>query len=77
MMRVSKWGNSLGVRLPAAVVAALDLREGDTVDVHVEGARSFAVAKAPAPDELLARVRRMRGRLPRDFKFDRFDAHAR
>ncbi|WP_254045379.1 AbrB/MazE/SpoVT family DNA-binding domain-containing protein [Thiohalocapsa sp. ML1] len=25
-MQVSKWGNSLAVRLPAAVVEALDLR---------------------------------------------------
>lgn len=78
-MRVSKWGNSLAIRLPAAVVATLDLRDGDAVDVHVEGARSFAVEKTrvPDPDELLARVRRLRGRLPADFKFDRLEAHER
>jgi antitoxin MazE len=28
-MQVSKWGNSLAVRLPAAVVEALGLKEGD------------------------------------------------
>ena len=28
-MQVSKWGNSLAVRLPRAVVDALDLKEGD------------------------------------------------
>ena len=27
-MQVSKWGNSLAVRLPAAVVEALALKEG-------------------------------------------------
>ncbi len=27
-MRVSKWGNSLAVRLPAVLVQALDLKEG-------------------------------------------------
>jgi antitoxin component of MazEF toxin-antitoxin module len=28
-MRVAKWGNSLAVRLPASVVDALELKEGD------------------------------------------------
>ena len=28
-MQVAKWGNSLAVRLPSAVVEALDLKEGD------------------------------------------------
>lgn len=76
-MRISKWGNSLAIRLPASVVAALDLKDGDDVDVHVEGARSFSFEKKPDPGELLARVRRFRGRLPADFKFDRLEARER
>jgi antitoxin MazE len=31
IMQVSKWGNSLAVRLPAAVVEALNLKEGDQI----------------------------------------------
>jgi antitoxin component of MazEF toxin-antitoxin module len=42
-MLVSKWGNSLAVRLPAAVVEALDLQEGDDIEIQVEGARSLRV----------------------------------
>ena len=34
-MQVAKWGNSLAVRLPAAVVEALRLKEGDEIDIHV------------------------------------------
>jgi antitoxin MazE len=34
-MQVAKWGNSLAVRLPASVVQALDLKEGDEIDLHV------------------------------------------
>jgi antitoxin MazE len=30
-MHVAKWGNSLAVRLPAAVVEALQLKEGDVI----------------------------------------------
>jgi antitoxin MazE len=28
-MQVAKWGNSLALRLPAAIVEALSLKEGD------------------------------------------------
>jgi len=38
-MQVCKWGNSLAVRLPAAVVEALDLKEGDNIEIDVAGAR--------------------------------------
>ncbi len=76
-MQVSKWGNSLAVRLPASVVEALQLKEGDDIEVHVIGAREFAVKKAPGARELLARLRKFRGRLPADFKFDRIKANER
>ncbi len=76
-MQVAKWGNSLAVRLPASVVEALDLKPGDHIDIHVQGARSFAIEKSPGARELLARLRKYRGRLPSDFKFDRLEAHER
>jgi antitoxin MazE len=76
-MQVSKWGNSLAVRLPAAVVETLDLKEGDEIEIEVTGARRFAVKKALGTRELLARIRKYRGRLPADFKFDRLEANAR
>jgi len=76
-MQVAKWGNSLAIRLPAAVVEALSLREGDDIEIEVAGARAFEIRKKPEARELLARLRKYRGRLPADFKFDRLDAHAR
>lgn len=76
-MQVSKWGNSLAVRLPAAVVEALALKEGDEIEIHVVGARIFEVGRRPGARDLLARVRKFRGRLPADFKFDRLEAHER
>jgi antitoxin MazE len=76
-MQVAKWGNSLAVRLPASVVEALELKEGDTIEIHVAGVRSFEVAKAPSARELLARLRRFRGRMPATFKFDRMEANER
>jgi antitoxin MazE len=34
--RVSTWGNSLAIRLPKAVVASLQMREGQVVDLFIE-----------------------------------------
>lgn len=76
-MQVSKWGNSLALRLPAAVVEALGLNEGDDIEVRVAGTHTFEVKKRPGSRELLARLRRFRGKLPADFVFDRDDAHGR
>lgn len=76
-MQVAKWGNSLAIRLPAAVIAALKLKEGDEIEIHVADARKFAVARKPGRTELLKRLRAFRGRLPADFKFDRDEANAR
>jgi antitoxin MazE len=76
-MQVAKWGNSLAVRLPATVVEALELKPGDDIQIHVHGDRSFAIEKAPSALDLLARLRKFRGRLPADFKFDRAQIHER
>jgi len=76
-MRVAKWGNSLAVRLPATVVEALALKEGDEIEIHVADARDLGVSRRPGRDELIKRLRAFRGRLPDDFKFDREEANAR
>ncbi len=76
-MQVSKWGNSLAIRIPASVVETLALKEGDNVEIHVEGTRSFAIRKTADARELLERVRRLRGRLPEGFRFDRLKANER
>jgi antitoxin MazE len=76
-MQVAKWGNSLAIRLPRAVVEALGLKAGDNIDIHVADRRSFAVAKAPTAKQLLERLRKYRGRLPAGFRFDRLEANER
>ncbi len=48
-VKVAKWGNSLGVRLPKAAVEAAGLKPGAEVDVFVEGRdlRLTRVTKIP------------------------------
>jgi antitoxin MazE len=64
IMQVSKWGNSLAIRLPASVV-------------RVAGTGTFEVERTPSREEWLKRLRRFRGVIPADFKFDRDEANAR
>jgi antitoxin MazE len=76
-VRVAKWGNSLAIRLPGAVVQALELKEGDEIEVHVVGERSFDVARDDSRERALARIRGLRKDLPAGWKFDREEANAR
>jgi antitoxin MazE len=59
------------------VIEALELKEGDEIEIHVAAMRELAVARKPGRAELLNRLRAFRGRLPPDFKFDREEANAR
>ena len=45
--RVSKWGNSLAIRLPKAVVESLRVRDGESVDLAIE--RDALVVRAVRP----------------------------
>ena len=47
-MQVSKWGNSLAVRLPSAVVDSLGLKEGDQIEIRITGERVFEVRRDPS-----------------------------
>ncbi|MGA7915214.1 MAG: AbrB/MazE/SpoVT family DNA-binding domain-containing protein [Candidatus Acidiferrales bacterium] len=76
-MQVSKWGNSLAVRLPATVVDALDLKEGDQIEIRIAGDRAFEVSRDQSKPQALARLRKLRRFLPPGFVFDREDANAR
>jgi antitoxin MazE len=75
-MQIAKWGNSLAVRLPAQLVRELGLREGDRVELRPDEG-GLALSREPRPEEVLARLRRFRGRLPADQRLDRAAANGR
>lgn len=77
-MRVAKWGNSLAVRLPSAVVDALALKEGDEVELRPSSSKGkLEVVRRPTTQELIESLREFRGLLPPDFKFNRDEANER
>lgn len=76
-MKVSTWGNSLAVRIPAALVDELGLHDGDEVELTALGPAKLAIAADTLREEALARIRAMRVPLPPGYKFDREEANAR
>lgn len=76
-MQVARWGNSLAVRLPAAVVEALELKEGDQIEIRIADVRTFEIQRDRSRQDALARLRKLRRPLPPGFVFDRDDANAR
>lgn len=61
-IQVSKWGNSLAVRLPADYARTVGLREGDMVeaDISPSGAMTIIPDQAFDKQAFLRRVRRLR-----------------
>jgi len=76
-MQVAKWGNSLAVRLPAAVVNALELKEGDHIEIRVVGGREFVVSRDQSRQRALDTLRKLRRPFPPGFVFDREEANER
>jgi antitoxin MazE len=76
-MQVSKWGNSLAIRLPAKLVAELGLKEGDEIDVRTASERLLEIARKPTADELFDEMLKLRGSLSADYKFNREELYER
>jgi antitoxin MazE len=76
-MNVSKWGNSLAVRLPAAGVDALELKEGDEIEIGIAGSREFLVSRDRRRENAMDTIRRLARPLPPGFKFDREEVNER
>jgi antitoxin MazE len=76
-MRVARWGNSLAVRLPAAIVEALELKDGDEIEIAVAGSRKFVVKKDRTRERALAALFKLSRRMPKGFVFDREEANTR
>ena len=74
---VSKWGNSLAVRLPKALVEALNLSPGDELNVVEASKGRLAVEKIDKRAEFLRQVEQFQFPLPEGYKFDRDEANER
>jgi antitoxin MazE len=77
-MLVSKWGNSLAVRLPKALVDQLGLKEGDDLEVVAAGNGAIEVeTKEQRRQRALDHLASLNWKLPEGYKFDRDEANER
>jgi antitoxin MazE len=76
-MQVSKWGNSLAVRLPAAIVQALELKQGDDIEIRVAGEKAFEVSRDETRRRAVKNLRKLRRPFPQGFVFDRDEIYDR
>jgi antitoxin MazE len=65
-MKVVKWGNSLAIRLPAALVEAMGWKEGDDININAHDPNA---PRKPVDEAFKARMNAYRDRLPPDIKF--------
>lgn len=76
-MQVSRWGASLAVRLPKALVESLGLAAGDELEVVEASKDRLAVRKADRRAAALERMAARRWVPPADYRFDRDEANER
>ena len=81
-MQVAKWGNSLAVRLPAALIQELGIADGDEVQLQAAPRRPFQapcvmVMRQPNKLERLQAMRSLRAPWPDNFVFNREEANQR
>jgi antitoxin MazE len=77
-MQVCRWGNSLAVRLPKALVEQLGLKEGD--ELNVVAASNGVVEIETRADQRRRALERMAARrwtVPEGYRFDRDEANER
>jgi antitoxin MazE len=57
--KVLRWGNSLGVRIPAEHARKLGLEDGSAIEIRLESGRIVIepVPVVPTVEELLSRIR--------------------
>jgi antitoxin MazE len=65
------------MRLPAAIVEALGLKEGDDIEIEIAGTRVFRVGRDNSRAEVLQRLQALQKPLPPGFRFSRDEAHDR
>lgn len=76
-MLVSKWGNSLAVRLPKELVEQMGLHPGDEISIVKATKEQIDIEKIDRRKAALERLSQMNWKLPEGYKLDRDEANER
>lgn len=56
LVKISKWGNSLGIRLPKDLTRQIKLDEGDELDISCDGEKVILIPHSSRPQYTLDRL---------------------
>jgi antitoxin MazE len=76
-VQVSKWGNSLAVRLPKKLVEDLGIAEGDDVDITSADSQTIVISKSDGKRDFILKLRLLQKPKPAGFVWNRDDANTR
>lgn len=77
IMRVSKWGNSLAIRLPKALAEDLGLKPGDELELVSATPKRVVIAKDERRRLAVDRMRKRAWPIPEGYAFNRDEANSR
>lgn len=76
-MHVSKWGNSLAVRLPKKLVEKMGLQPGDELNIVEAEEGQLSVEKIDKRKKFLEMMEQFKWPVPEGYKFDHDEANER
>jgi antitoxin MazE len=76
-VQVSKWGNSLAVRLPKKLVKDPGIAEGDDVDITSDDSQTIVISKSDGKRDFIIKLRVLQKPKPEGFVWNRDDANRR
>ncbi len=53
---LSKWGNSIGIRIPSLILKELQLEDGSAVVIEEDGKRIIISPKRPILEEYISKI---------------------
>lgn len=76
-MKLAKWGNSLGIRIPAAMIRKEKLKEGDPITIQFRGDQVLEISRDLRRVKAIETIQKLARPMPVEFHFDRMDANER
>ena len=70
-IKLQKWGNSFGIRIPKSIITDLDIKENDLLDIREEDKKLIIVKKEKEKVSLLKLFQEYKGEnLTKEFEWD-------
>jgi antitoxin MazE len=76
-MKLAKWGNSVGVRIPAAMVKSANLKVGDPIHLQFRDDQVLEISRDLERLRALEAIKKLARPLPEGYRFNREEANER